>query len=129
MTLQEEITEEEVKESIKKPPNGKTPGLDVIPFELYKMVKDQIAQTLTKTFNKVKTGEYMEDFNIANIVLLYKMKGDKTNPKYWRPITLANTDGKIMSRIISNRFSNILKRVLCKNQYGLLRKEKYGITH
>ena len=49
------------------------------------------------------------------IAILYK-KGDRTNFKNWRPISLLNTDYKILAKIFSKRLSKVLATIINSDQ-------------
>jgi hypothetical protein len=112
------ILENEVYNAIKSAPKNKTPGPDGISYEFYQQIISSITKPLTEIFNKAIKSKNIEGFNITNVALLYKNKGNKGDLKYWRPINLANTDGKILSRIMVTRIKPIIKRIITKTQYG-----------
>lgn len=49
------------------------------------------------------------------ITLLYK-KGDRTDLKNWRPISLLNCDYKILAKMISLRLANVLENIIQPDQ-------------
>lgn len=49
------------------------------------------------------------------ITLLYK-KGDRTDLKNWRPISLLNCDYKILAKMISLRLANVLENIIQPHQ-------------
>ena len=55
----------------------------------------------------------------ALICLLFK-KGDKRLPKNWRPISLLNTDYKILAKILAARFRTLLPYLLSSDQNGFV---------
>jgi hypothetical protein len=59
-------------------------------------------------------------FRTATIRLLPK-KGDTTQIKNWRPISLLSNFYKIISRLINNRLKKITDRVLSRSQKGFNR--------
>ena len=61
----------------------------------------------------------------AIITLIEKQGKDRTYPlENWRPISLINVDGKIMSKAIANRIKNVLPDIINPNQTGYI-KERY----
>lgn len=54
----------------------------------------------------ISTGKVPEGFSAGVITLIYK-KGDKRDIKNYRPITLLNTDYKILAKIIANRMKEV----------------------
>ena len=53
------------------------------------------------------------------ICLLFK-KGDTRLPKNWRPISLLNTDYKILAKLLAARFSKLLPYLLSQDQNGFV---------
>ena len=73
----EEITEDEVKMAVDKSRNGKAPGCDIIPNEIYKTGNKAMICRLTKLFNTAySTGRIPEEWGKAEICPIYKQKGD-----------------------------------------------------
>jgi ABC-type enterochelin transport system substrate-binding protein len=50
------------------------------------------------------------------ITLIYKNKGNHTDLKNWRPISLLNIDYKILSKIVTNRIKQTLGNIINKQQ-------------
>jgi Reverse transcriptase (RNA-dependent DNA polymerase) len=63
------------------------------------------------------TGVLTENFRTASIKLIPK-KGDTSQIKNWRPISLLNCSYKIISKAINERFKKISNRVLSRGQKG-----------
>lgn len=52
--------------------------------------------------------------------IIYKRKGDKALLKNFRPITMLNTDLKILAKVLANRLKNVLPSIIETNQaYGV----------
>ena len=59
----EEITEDEVKRAVDRSRNGKAPGCDIIPNEIYKTGNKAMICRLTKLFNTAySTGRIPEEW-------------------------------------------------------------------
>ena len=103
------ITEFEVEQAIEKLNKDSAPGLDGLPSNLYKSQKNTYVPILTKLFNEIIiTGSFPESLKHAIIKLIGK-KTSSVSLGDFRPISLINTDQKILSHIIAER----LKIVLC----------------
>ena len=59
--------------------------------------------------------EMPESLRNAIITLLYK-KNDHRLLKNWRPVSLLNTDYKILSKILATRLREVIDTILPKNQ-------------
>ena len=58
-------------------------------------------------------GTLTESQRIATVKLLKK---DPTDTRNWRPISLLNTDHKILSKILSNRLSHLMSDFIHQDQ-------------
>ncbi|KAJ5667634.1 hypothetical protein N7507_003498 [Penicillium longicatenatum] len=105
------ITEQEVRDAIRRTPPDKAPGPDGIPNRVWKIFLEQqdvtFIKILTSIFNAcVKSGHNPRYFQQSITVTL--RKGGPRNfrmPKSYRPIALMNTLGKILEAIIALRIS------------------------
>lgn len=98
-----EITEEETKDALRKTKNGKAAGEDGISAEMLKKGGPVIIRWLTRIFQQAWTMEKVpKDWERNIIVPLYK-KGDSTDCNNYRAICLSAVAFKIYSRILENR--------------------------
>lgn len=120
--LVESITKEEVLEALREAPKGKSPGPDGIPVELYVSLKKVLTPWFVQLFNLVlNSGEAFPEGNEVNISLIFKKKGNRNQIKNWRPISLSNTDYKILTRILSDRMMFLVGPKLHSEQSGFLK--------
>ena len=97
-------TMEEVLMSIKQLTSGKAPGADGIPPDIFKRGGTAIAEELLKLFTQIwEEGEVPQDFRDADLVHLYKNKGDSKCCDNHRGISLLCIAGKILARLLLNR--------------------------
>ena len=106
------ISSIEIEKAIKGMKNEKSPGDDEIPKEFYHKFFHLLKDELTELYNNIKFEKIMPDSQKnATVKLLFK-KGDHRSLKNWRPISLLNTDYKILSKILTNRISNVLDKIV-----------------
>lgn len=75
---------------------------------------------MTDLFNHIReNGVQTPHFNTGTMCLIYK-KGDKTHIANYRPITLLNTDYKIMSKTIALRLAHVAHDLIHPNQQGFI---------
>ena len=92
--------------SIKQLTSGKAPGADGIPPDIYKHGGKSIAVELHKLFVQIwQEGEVPQDFKDADVVHLYKNKGDIKCCDNHRGISLLCIAGKILARLLLNRLN------------------------
>ena len=105
-------TLEEVLTSIKQLTSGKSPGEDGIPPEIYKHGGTAVAEQVLEVFIKIwEEGEVVQAFRDANIIHLYKNKGDRLCCDNHRGISLLSIAGKILARLIINRLTKHIETI------------------
>lgn len=121
LSLEGNIQESECKEAIDKMKLNKSPGSDGLPVEFYKTFWEDIKILLTDSLNfAYQVGELSISQKRGILNLLYK-KNDKTLLSNWRPISLLNTDYKILAHVLSNRLKTVLNKLINTDQSGYLK--------
>ena len=97
-----------------------SPGLDDIPVKLIKAVINYIALPLCHIFNtSLGSGIFPNDLKIAKIIPVFK-KGDKSDLKNYRPISILSSFSKILEKIVYVRILQHLEHfnIIHESQYG-----------
>ncbi|KAI8501811.1 hypothetical protein Bbelb_202230 [Branchiostoma belcheri] len=119
ITLDELPTEQEVQQAIQLLSNGKAPGSDAIPAEVYKAGGTVLTQKLTEFFQSLwEKEEIPQEFKDASIVHLYKRKGNRQSCDNHRGISLLVIAGKILARVLLNRLIQHMDEHLPESQCG-----------
>ena len=106
----------EIKKAIMQLENNKSPGSDGLTAEFYKTGFPLLGETMTLLYNYIlRHGEMTESQKQAVITCLYK-KGEKKEINNWRPISLLNTDYKILTKILANRLKHVLPQIISECQ-------------
>lgn len=117
-----EISQEEIIEAINLLKSRKSPGIDGLVNEFYKVFKEEISLILKELYEDIfKRNELNQMMSLGLMKIAYKRKGDRALLKNFRPITMLNTDLKILTKILSNRLKNVLPKIIETNQ-------AYGVT-
>uniref|UniRef100_A0A3Q4G728 Reverse transcriptase domain-containing protein n=1 Tax=Neolamprologus brichardi TaxID=32507 RepID=A0A3Q4G728_NEOBR len=115
-TLLGKIKREEVESVINQLSTDKTPGLDGLPSEFYKLVSKEPFQLLTQYFNEgIERGTMGKLFYEGVMCSLYK-KGDREDINNYRQLTIMNVDYKSFAKIIMNRLEAVLDIITEKEQ-------------
>ena len=124
--LNKEIELQDIFNAITKMKTNSSPGPDGIITEFYvifyHMIKDDLLQ-LYKTSYVDRQLAYSQ--YLALIILLYK-KGTREKITNWRPISLSNTDIKILTKILAERLKKVLPEIIHMNQSGCVKGRKIG---
>lgn len=110
----------EVEAAIKELSNGKAPGKDGIPVEIFKHGGFHLVSKLTSLFAIIwSEGSVPQDFKDASIISIFKNKGSRTCCDDYRGISLLSIAGKILARVILNRINNnLIASVYPESQCG-----------
>ncbi len=134
--LEGSITYEECELSLRFAKSGTSPGLDGVPFELWKAlharhIEDSrfpdradfdIIRLLTAAFEDIRIFgvDPWTSFAHGWIAPIYKEKGERTRVVNYRPITLLNTDYKILSKVLAIRLAEVAPCIIHKSQAGFV---------
>ena len=114
--LNKDITNREIIETIKSMSNEKSPGEDGLTKEFYEKFLNLLLPILNEVLNfTLKENIQPKSQKNALIKLLFK-KGNSKLLKNWRPISLLNTDYKILSKILSNRLTAYMQEIVPTEQ-------------
>jgi len=116
-----DITEKEILSSLKSLHNGKTPGTDGFPSQFYKFFWIDIKTLLKNSIlYAVGNGELSIEQRRGIITLIPKKNKNRLYLKNWRPLSLLNTDYKIITKILANRLKTVLPSIINHDQSGYL---------
>jgi len=114
------INAKEVKDIIRTLKWKSSYGYEEIPLKILKISAPYIISLLIYLCNKsMITGIFPMRLKYSQIFPVYK-KGDKHEPKDYRPISLLTSFSKIFEKVIFNRLYNHVMgyKILAKEQYG-----------
>ena len=103
-------------------PLGKSPGLDGIPFEVYKYLVPRfpcVQSLLLAILNGALDSVFPSSWTQTRMVLLYK-KGDPICLKNWRPLSMINCDAKLFTKLLTIRFNDVLPQLINPYQTGFI---------
>ena len=98
----------------------KSPGLDGIINEFdqiyWDTIKEDLYEVLLEIFDKFE----ICDSQCRGMLTLLHKGGDRDNIRNWRPITLLNSDYKIISKLLANRMKPVLNKIIHTDQKGFV---------
>ena len=122
------ITELEVEKAIIKLNSKSAPGSDGLSSDLYKTQKEVFIPILTELFNKIHETHYVPPSFKQAIIKLIPKKPNCVNIENFRPISLINTDQKILSHIIADRLRKVLNVLIGRHQTAHLTKRNINTS-
>lgn len=114
-------SEKEFYHALLKLNKGKTPGSDGLSVDYYVRFWDFLKHPLLDSLeHALEAGELSTEQKRGIITLIPKKGLDRRKVQNWRPITLLNTDNKILTKAMSLRLQPVLKEIIHADQTGFL---------
>jgi hypothetical protein len=121
------ISEFEIKTVLKNMKNNKSPGSDGFSADFYKVFWKDLGPYVTKSLN------YGLQHNLLSVtqrqgIITCLPKGNKPREflKNWRPISLLNTEYKLLTGVLAARLKKCLPDIISQDQKGFLKGRFIG---
>ena len=121
------LTIEECSMALKQLSNNKSPGSDGFTTNFYKFfwidIKDMVYESyiFSKTYKILTQNQKLGILN-----LLPKQGKDLRYLKNWRPVSLLNTDYKILAKTLANRLHKVIAKLVNSDQVGYIKQRYIG---
>ena len=126
-SIEGQVAEYECASALKAMKNNKSPGSDGITTEFYKIFWSEIKSYYVKSLNySFEIGDMTVMQKQGLISFLPKKNNDLGNLNNWRPLTLLNTDYKIVTKTISNRIKKYISNIIKNSQTGFIKGRYIG---
>ena len=109
-------SKKEFKEALFQLPSFKSPGSDGLPTEFYKTFWDTLSHDYLQVYKNSLINKTLPNSQREAIIKCIPKKGDLSKVANWRPISLLNTDYKILSKAIANRILKLLPNLISEEQ-------------
>jgi hypothetical protein len=117
--MEQPITPDELSNALSELNNNKSPGIDGLPPEFYKLFWKNIKVVVCQSIlHGIHTGKMSIDQRRAVLTLLPKKDKDHRFIKNWRPLSLLNTDYKILAKALATRLQTSLDVLVNTDQSG-----------
>ena len=120
-----QLTIDDLQEAVKSMNNNKTPGKDGIPVDFYKMFWGKLKNVFMDMTLSVYSLRKLHTTARQGILnLIPKPNKDSRYIKNLRPITLLNTDYKIIEKAIANKMIPALEHIIHTDQRGFMKDRR-----
>ena len=114
------FTKDELDSALGQMKDLKAPGCGGMPALPFKLLPVEGETRLLNTLNEcMRTGQLPDHWKTGQIVTLFK-KGDKLEIANRRPITLLETEYKILAKMVANRLNPLLPELIHQDQVGFI---------
>lgn len=120
------VTKGECKLALNKMKLNKSPGLDGLPVEFYRVFWENICDLIIDVYNESFIYEELSDsMNMSVLTLIFK-KGDICRLKNYRPISLSTIDYKILACTLAFRMQKVLPKLIHPDQSAYVKGRFIG---
>ena len=121
------ITMTEVEKAVQELQNNKSPGPGGLPGEFYKIFWNDISDLLLNSFHDAFNNGFLTKSQKQGVLCLIPKKGkDLTKLESWRPLSVLNTDYKILAKVLAKRLKLGLREIINPDQIGYMESRFYG---
>ena len=111
------IKEEEIPDALKSVGLDKSPGIDGLHYEVYLRLSHMFVPLLATIYNNwMRQDTIPRRFTRGIVKLLRKNKHGGDRICNFRPLTMLNTDLKILAKILANRLQTVLPSLICPEE-------------
>ena len=100
--------------------SNKSPGEDGLPIEFYRTFWNEIGGFLVSVYNDCFDNNILPLSMRRSIISLIHNKGDKTDIENYRPISLTNTDYRILTFVLANHLQKVTKDIVCPDEVAYI---------
>ena len=127
ITCENDLSLDEIARNIQQLPNNKSPGCDGLSTDFYKFFWTDIKELLFDCYVYCyKSGILSQDQRRAILNLIPKPNKDLRQLKNWRPLSLLNTDYKILAKTLATRLQKVIENLINEDQTGCLKGRFIG---
>ena len=111
---------------MKKIKSNKSPGDDGIPIEFYKAFWNEIGSLLVDVYNESFENKILPFSMRKSIITLIHKREDRTNIENYRPISLTNTDYRILACVLASRLQRFINDIVVPDQTAYIKGRFIG---
>lgn len=119
--LTREVSAEEIRSTLFKMPNDKSPGPDGYTVEFFKAAWSVVGADFTVAIQSFFIKGFLPKGVNSSILTLIPKKTDAVEMRDYRPISCCNVIYKVISKILANRLKKILTLFIAPNQSAFVK--------
>lgn len=119
-SLDNDFSDDEIKEAVFLLPKGKSSGPDELPAEFFQTFWDIVGEDVKNFIRGFFMGRDIGCMNKASITLIQKEQGASAISDF-RPISVINTVAKIATKLMANRLQPHLKDLVSNTQTAFVK--------
>ncbi|GBG60582.1 hypothetical protein CBR_g8604 [Chara braunii] len=108
LDLDRPVSLEELTQTVKSMAKGKSPGIDGLSVEFYIAAWGTIGPKLVELYNQILVGGRLGKGITHGVISMLFKKGDKSEVRNWRPISLLIVPYKILAKTLARRLGRYL---------------------
>ena len=131
LRLEADITESELETAIKSLEHGSAPGRDGLPLELYIVFWRRLKKPFMECIRYCEELCRLTKSQRLGVLSLFHKGSDlpSDNLDNWRPLSLVNTDYKILAKVFSLRTESVIDTIIGKQQMGFVKGRNIAYVH
>ena len=112
---------EELEQTVQALQSNKAPGPDGLPGEFYKIFWKDISDLVLESYqNALNLGHLSKSQRQGVLCLIPKKGKDLTKLESWQPLSILNTDYKIIAKLLAKRLKLALPDIIDPDQIGYM---------
>ena len=121
-----EVAAAEVSRALKHSAPGKAPGLDGLPVDVWRKCSNAVVPVLARLYTAMGRQQQLPLGFLDGLVTTLHKKGPREQPSNYRPITLLNSDYRVLAKIMATRLRAVQGTIIQPEQTGFLPDRHIG---
>ena len=120
------VSAAEVSRALKHSAPGKAPGLDGMPVDLWRKCSSEVVPLLARLYTAIGRQDQTPRGFLDGLVVTLPKTGPREQPSNYRPITLLNSDYRVLAKILATRLRAVQPTIIQPEQTGFLPDRHIG---